>query len=117
MSQKEFRGRFDALLHERIKSAAKDSFRSMSAEIVYRLAKSLEQDGAGAGKPTSKASSMTSGLTMLSARSTARGPRHDHPPRPNAGSWAIDGFTINEESVGLFPNERLAANPVEEARR
>jgi len=67
MSQKEFRGRLDALLHERIKSAAKDSFRSMSAEIVYRLAKSLEQDGAGAGKPTSKASSTTSGVTMQSA--------------------------------------------------
>lgn len=50
MSQKEFRGRFDALLHERIKSAAEDSFRSMSAEIVYRLARSFDRDGTRAGK-------------------------------------------------------------------
>ena len=42
MSQKEFRGRFDPLLHQKIKSAAKDAFRSMTAEIVYRLAKSFE---------------------------------------------------------------------------
>jgi hypothetical protein len=39
---KEFRGRFDPVLHQKIKSAAKDSFRSMTAEIVYRLAKSFE---------------------------------------------------------------------------
>jgi len=50
MSQKEFRGRFDTLLHERIKSAAKGSFRSMRAEIVYRLARSFERDGTVAGK-------------------------------------------------------------------
>jgi hypothetical protein len=39
---KEFRGRFDPALHEKIRSAAKDSFRSMSAEVVYRLTKSFE---------------------------------------------------------------------------
>jgi hypothetical protein len=40
---KEFRGRFDPLLHKKIKRAAKDSFRSMSAEVSYRLQKSFEQ--------------------------------------------------------------------------
>jgi hypothetical protein len=41
---KEFRGRFDPLLHKKIKCAAKDSLRSMSAEITYRLQKSFEQN-------------------------------------------------------------------------
>jgi hypothetical protein len=44
LSPKEFRGRFDPVLHQKIKSAAKDSFRSMSAEIVYRLTRSFEHD-------------------------------------------------------------------------
>ena len=44
VSAKEFRGRFDPVLHQKIKSAAKDSFRSMTAEIVYRLAKSFEAE-------------------------------------------------------------------------
>jgi hypothetical protein len=50
MSQnaKEFRGRFDPALHRKIKFAAKDSFRSMTAEIVYRLAKSFESETARA---------------------------------------------------------------------
>ena len=43
---REFRARFDPLLHERIKCAAKDSFRSMSAEVSYRLQKSFEQNEA-----------------------------------------------------------------------
>ena len=34
---KEFRGRFDPVLHQKIKCAAKISFRSMSAEVSYRL--------------------------------------------------------------------------------
>jgi hypothetical protein len=41
---KEFRGRFDPVLHEKIKCAAKGSFRSMSAEVSYRLQKSFEQN-------------------------------------------------------------------------
>jgi hypothetical protein len=48
VSAKEFRGRFDPVLHQKIKSAAKDSFRSMTAEIVYRLAKSFEAESARA---------------------------------------------------------------------
>jgi hypothetical protein len=45
-SAKEFRTRFDPLLHEKIKCAAKDSFRSMTAEVSYRLHKSFEQNEA-----------------------------------------------------------------------
>jgi hypothetical protein len=33
------------------------------------------------------------------------------------GKLGFEGFTINEESVELFPNERLTANAVEEAHR
>jgi hypothetical protein len=45
---KEFRGRFDALLHKKIKRAAKDSFRSMTAEVAFRLQQSFEQEEASA---------------------------------------------------------------------
>jgi hypothetical protein len=48
VNAKEFRGRFDPVLHRKIKCAAKDSFRSMTAEIVYRLAKSFETEPARA---------------------------------------------------------------------
>jgi hypothetical protein len=45
---KEFRGRFDTVLHQKIKSAAKDSFRSMTAEVAFRLRQSFEQEEARA---------------------------------------------------------------------
>jgi hypothetical protein len=47
-NSKEFRGRFDPVLHLKIKSAAKDSLRSMTAEVAFRLQQSFEQEEAGA---------------------------------------------------------------------
>jgi hypothetical protein len=40
----ELRSRCDQALHQKIKVAAEGSFRSMSAEVAYRLQKSFEQD-------------------------------------------------------------------------
>jgi hypothetical protein len=40
----EVRARCDPALRRKIKAAAEDSVRSMSAEIAYRLEKSFEQD-------------------------------------------------------------------------
>jgi hypothetical protein len=42
----ELRSRCDPTLHQKIKVAAEGSFRSLSAEVAYRLQKSFEQDEA-----------------------------------------------------------------------
>jgi hypothetical protein len=42
----ELRSRCAPWLHQRLKAAADESVRSMSAEIAYRLQKSFEQDQA-----------------------------------------------------------------------
>ena len=42
----ELRSRCDPALHRKIKVAAEGSFRSMSAEVAYRLQKSFENDEA-----------------------------------------------------------------------
>jgi hypothetical protein len=47
----ELRARCAPGLHKKIKAAADESARSMSAEISYRLQKSFEPDEAGQAKP------------------------------------------------------------------
>jgi len=44
LEQVELRARCDPALRQRIRAAADDAVRSMSAEIAYRLQKSFERD-------------------------------------------------------------------------
>lgn len=44
LEQVELRARCDPALRQRIRAAADDAVRSMSAEITYRLQKSFERD-------------------------------------------------------------------------